>query len=291
MPVRLAFERDAQSFLSSVRLDDHRARLAAFNNLEDQFCGEAVRCGLLGDRSMLAALRVLYSEGLVHAASPERRCEIYMALRAFLQARRDISTDALLPFVLYEPWRTVVASAVIDLVNLTPVQASDVMRVPMAIREVVARGEATNRGAVFGGLLYFGDPRVCALLDPICESLDEAALREAMACATTILRAPSVEYKLAWLGRAIAARDATTVGAVAAGLVHQIRVSRGDKVLMGERPIPAWGSPATGGRPQEVMLARYRDSIAPRLRALMRAETPSVVMPRVLEAWGVSAHG
>jgi hypothetical protein len=47
---------------------------------------------------------------------------------------------------------------------------------------MIESGVLKNQGAAFGALLYLGDARICQMLWPIRDHLDQKAINEAVKC-------------------------------------------------------------------------------------------------------------
>jgi hypothetical protein len=184
----------------------------------------------------------------------------------------------------------VCSTAVLDWVNEAGLTDGDPMSRIQDMIDVIVRRRAENVGAVFGGLLHLGDPRVCALLVPLRDSLTDFEANEVARCFTGLVSAATTEFLLDWLEGLNGDAQDRRFGKVASGLALLRRGMQWPVAMTGERPFP-WKSVT----PEEqrrmarfIPIEEYTERIAPRLRALERREPEPKVMTHVLEVWGVS---
>jgi hypothetical protein len=270
---------------------DPGKRLAGYDSAPDVLLGEILRYGAYNDPAMIPALQGLY-DGLLGDEMPlplSLRREIYRHAAGFQQSASVISANANLPFIACESDCGIVSTAVIDYVSVAPLTAGD----PMSrVRDVVGMVEARfprNVGAAFGALLYLGDPRLCRVLWPLKDSLEEAEVREAMRCHTGFLSAATTDFLVSWLlGMDGDARD-SLFGHIASGLALQRRDMRVPLVMTGERPFPVTSvSPEEQHRMQSfIPIEEFTRRITPALLQLERTEPEPKVMPSVLAIWGI----
>jgi hypothetical protein len=64
---------------------------------------------------------------------------------------------------------------------------------------MIESGRLQNDGAAFGALLFLGDDRVCKLLVPLRDTLEEDAVRVATNCGTGLMYSSTVDFYLDWL--------------------------------------------------------------------------------------------
>jgi hypothetical protein len=269
---------------------DPANRIEGYSSAPDLLLGEILRYGAYNDAEMIGDLWELY-RGMVSSGgmSLSLRRAIYQHVKGHQQETEAFSPNIYLPFVTCEPDRSIASTAVIDFVSLAPIANGD----PMSrVREVIAwieHGSPLNVGATFGGLLHLGDPRVCRLLWPLKDALDEDQVREAMLCHTGILGAATTKFLVNWLmGMDGDARDAL-FGHVASGLLLQRRDMRMPLVITGERPFPVTSvTPEEQNRMQRfISIEDFTKQVAPVLLELERTELEPKVMPEVLAVWGL----
>jgi hypothetical protein len=285
---RLLFESDPRRFMELVAADDLQARVDAFQDLDDLLICEIARFGVTADIGMMPHISRLYQDHAMQVAV-EHRMRLYESIAAMVEQVSAVSAKAFLPFIVEDDARGIVSTAVVDYVSLAPLTDNDPMSRPNDIIGMIEGGVLKNEGAAFGALLNIGDARVCRLLRPVRDQLDEQAIDEAVGCSTGILHSAAVEFWIDWLeGMTGDTRDGR-FGSVASGIALAMRVNRFDQVFTGQRPFPIMGVSQEQwnalGRP--ISLPDYVKQVAPRLYALERSEPPPRVMPYVLRAWGL----
>ncbi len=284
--VRLLISSDPHRFWELVRMDDPDARFAAFTLFDDLALCEIIRYGLYNGQGMIGPLALMY-RALVMQLPEARRFALFLHLTELVEAEDSISVNAFLPFMLLDDSLRIVAMAVIDYVTLGPLSHNDPMSRVKDIVDMIACGSPQNEGAAFGALLHIGDPRVCQLLRPLRDSLDDEALQEAVKCQTGFVHAATAEFYLDWLEGLEGHIHDRRFGLVASGL-GLLRIKRlSDDILTGERPFPKRGATLDQWLQKPMKHADYLDRIAPRLYAIERAEPPPRVMPLVLAKWGL----
>ena len=269
--------------------DDREHRLSGYRYGADMLLGEIVRFAALHDPATAAGVRGLYDRFLKRGMSLDARQEIYRHAAEF-RDHKGVSPDVCIPFICEDPDTGICATAVIDWVSAANLTDGDPMSRVKDVIDMIVRGRAQNIGALFGGLLQLGDPRVCALLVPLRDRLTDFEANEAMRSFTGFICAATTEFLLDWLEGLKGDQKDGRFGTVASGLLLLRGGMQSPMVLTGERPFP-WDSVA----PEEqrrmaryVPIEEYTERIAPRLRALERREPEPKLMPQVLEVWGLS---
>lgn len=291
----LLFETNPEEFVNATMMFTFEDRVRALKgNMEDVALCEIIRYGRPYGPS-LEPLFKLYRE-VVLGFPVQRRFHLFGHIRRVVEEDREwVSQRALLPFIVVEPLRDIVATAVIDYVSVGPLNNDDPMTRPKEIVDLIGSGGVENRGAVFGGLLHLGDERVCRLIRPLRDLLDAEEVGVAIQCTTGFLYSSSVEFEIDWLEEMDGDEADRLFGIVASGLTNQVRQNRQDVVFTGgERsfPIPH-GNPTdteveeNRKRAKLVPVEEYARRIAPRLYALERTEPPPRIMPHVLAAWNL----
>ncbi|MBL6459374.1 hypothetical protein JMJ55_29080 [Belnapia sp. T6] len=270
--------------------DEAKRRLSGYACAADHLLGEILRYGALSDAGMIRDLQGLYRTFVEGGMSVALRREIYRHVAGFQQQSDFLSANAYLPFITCEPERSICSTAVIDFVSTVASPSDDPLSAVRDIVKMIAARFPCNPGAAFGGLLYLGDPRVCRLLWPLKDELDDDEANEASLCFTGILSAATIEFQLGWLEGMEGDGQDRRFGVVASGLALQRRIMKVPFVMTGQRPFPvASVSPEEQMRMQRpVPIDEYTVSIAPRLLALERTEPEPKVMPEVLAIWGLA---
>jgi hypothetical protein len=148
---------------------------------------------------MISPLRQLYEMTVAAAMPEERRGAIYKHVVGFVEHTTFISANALLPFIVTDTSRGIVATAVIDYVSLASLTDDDPMSRPRDVVGLIENGMLKNSGAAFGGLLHLGDSRVCKLIWHLKDNLQLEEINEAIKCHTGVLSSASIEFGLDWL--------------------------------------------------------------------------------------------
>jgi hypothetical protein len=278
---------DPGRFWGLVTNDDSQVRYAAFDTIDDLLICEIVRYGVFNKPEMAGPLATLYREQFMQIPE-ERRLGVYLQIAGFVE-HTSVSINAFLPFVTQEGARPIVATAVIDYASFGPLTDGDPMSRVKDIIEMIEEGRLRNEGAAFGALLHIGDKRACDLLLPLRDSLDNAALKEAVNCGTGFVHSSTVEFYLDWLEGLEGDDQDVTFSQVVAGLGNLMRVRQADQIFTGERPFPTRGVSRERWTELQkpVPLAEYVQGISRRMYALERAEPPPRIIPHMLAKWGL----
>jgi hypothetical protein len=291
----LIFTSDFEKFMTIVMDGDPAARAQALGkNGKDHILCELIRNGAVFEISTAKRASTLYKEIVVSEYSAEDRWELFLQVKKVVDNLESVGVNALLPFILKEPLRGIVSSAVIDYVAIGSIVNDDPLGRPKDIVEFIRSGNMANIGAAFGGLLHFGDQRVCRLIWPLRDLLEPDDVQEAIWCTTGYIYSSTVEFEIDWLEGLDGTIDDAVFSNVAAGLVREVRNSEMNVVLTGPRPFPIPKGPLTeaeqvkaGEIADPVPLEEFANRIAARLHAIERTEPPPRVMPHVLTAWGL----
>ena len=287
-PETLIFQSDPKRFMDLVMTDDAKTRLDGFTLLNDIALCEIVRYGVYSDENMISDLSQFYRE-IIMEREEEQRFELYQHVAGLVENVPFVSANAFLPFIAEDTARRIVSTAVIDYVSSGQLTDNDPMSRPKDIIEMIESSFLENEGAAFGALLYLGDERVCRLLWPIRDSLDNAAINEAVNCSTGFMYSATANFYMDWLEGMEGDLEDGLFGIVASGLYLLKKSSQQDLVFTGQRPFPA-----KDASPEEfqamrtsISIGKYLEGAAPRFFALERTEPPPRVMPHVLLEWGL----
>lgn len=290
----LLFNADPEKFRVAVFTDDQQTRFDLLKeNIEDWILCEIIRYGIYNQTEMIASLKHMYRDLVLKMFDEKQRRGLFQHVTGMVQNLDVISVNALLPFIAEETHHPIVATAVIDYVSVGPLTNNDPMSRPKDIIGMIQSGMLQNPGAAFGGLIHLGDARLCKLLWPLREELDNSAVNEAVKCSTGLIYGSTVEFYIDWLEGMEGDDQDGLFGIIASALALIHRSSKFDTVATGIRPFPILKniSPAQQAKSRElaklVPLADYTKIIAPRLYALERTEPPPRVMPQVLLTWGL----
>ena len=287
-PETLIFQSDPKRFMDLVMTDDAKTRLDGFTLLNDIALCEIVRYGVYSDENMISDLSQFYRE-IIMEREEEQRFELYQHVAGLVENVPFVSANAFLPFIAEDTARRIVSTAVIDYVSSGQLTDNDPMSRPKDIIGMIESSFLENEGAAFGALLYLGDERVCRLLWPIRDSLDNAAINEAVNCSTGFMYSATADFYMDWLEGMEGDLEDGLFGIVASGLYLLKKSSQQDLVFTGQRPFPA-----KDASPEEfqamrtsISIGKYLEGAAPRFFALERTEPPPPVMPHVLLEWGL----
>jgi hypothetical protein len=189
-----------------------------------------------------------------------------------------------------DPDRGIVSTAAFDYASSGSLIDNDPMTCPKEIVRFIEEGEAANTGAVFGGLLCLGDPRVNRLLWPIKDRLSLEDASEAAKCFYGLMSAATIEFVVDWLESLEGSDQDALFGDLVSNLVLHKRHMATPRVRTGLRPFPTDGVKDEEARDTEqwISFEEYRRRIAPRLLALEQAEPPPKTMSAVIQEWGIA---
>jgi hypothetical protein len=292
----LLFTSDINKFMDIAMNDDAAERAEALSgNKSDIALCEIVRFGVMFKREMAASVKELFQRVVLPDYSQEERRQLFMHIKGLVDNIERMSANALLPFILYESSTHIVSTAVIDYVAVGTIINNDPLGRAKDIVEFIRAGNITNVGAAFGGLLHFGDRRVCRLIWPLRDLLEPNDVRTAIQCTTGLIYAATVELEIDWLEELDGTIDDAVFTHLAAGLVNEVRTSQMNVVLTGPRVFPVPKKDLTEAEQRRarelanpVPLEEYANRIASRLYAIERTEPPPRIMPHVLTAWGLA---
>jgi hypothetical protein len=165
--------------------------------------------------------------------------------------------------------------------------ASDMMEL---MARILAGGGYCNPGAVFAGMVLFGDERTRLYLERTKGLLPRDAVQVAARQNSGFVTDAQVEFWLDWAEELVDQRDPESeaiFGSVASALALCRRDCRIGKVVRVRRRTPFWKHERTVELLQEWPLDVYAQRIAPRLHALEAAESPPRIFSLVLTEWGL----
>jgi len=287
--------RDFEGFRKlALETDDPNVREKALlkaGGLIDALMGELVRIGYFTDPESVNYAIDKYKSSLDDGLELELRKKLFKEVSTFTQYFEDCTAVTYLPFVLGDTDPGIVSTATLDYVSVAKIEeGADPMLVPRHVVGIIEEGHPANRGAVFGGLLNTGDPRVCSLLLwDLRHLLSEDEINEACLCHTGFVSQAAVEFYLSWLEEIVhAGRDSLFVK-LASGLALLRRNVQTELVFTGERPFPY--ASAQGDELAAILkpvpIDDFTRQIAPRMLELSNQEHEPKVMPDVLRMWGI----
>lgn len=273
-----------------MAIEDDDERHEAYVSPGQLLLGELTLYGQTEDFTMIGALRLHY-EALVEHGAPGTRSAVYERLLDGV-LNGGLNACVFLPFIGCEPEALLASRAVIDYCMTIPGPQDPPETGMRIVGRILDRGQVANLGAAFGGLLALGDRRAHRALLGLRDELEPGELDQLVRIRTGFLSAATIEFYLDWMEERRRDFDDRTFGALAAGMVNQIRAAHVPMVMTGQRAIPPGSLPHAAEEKLEawIPLADYAREIEPRLRALDAAEPEPKVMPMVLDAWGLGAR-
>jgi hypothetical protein len=228
-------------------------------------------------------------EHAVGRISTEDRLELLRAATDLVE-RRQLSLNALLPFIITDPEHVVVSSAALNFAVLMPLQGGDPLTGPKYLLDGLAStGDSTVQVGVLSALLLLGDRRVVKLLDHCWDGLDYGSKEALTHARSGNLFAAVVEFYLDWLDSLDDQTDGREFGAVTAALTRLPSSTAQGIVVDVKRTFPA---NSVGDQPEievlsEWTVAEFGRRIEPRLRAVHAREREPRITPHVFRAWGL----
>lgn len=149
------------------------------------------------DPQLLATIKVIYKAFMAEVDDAQRK-SLFLYLVQQVQSANERS-DVILPFIQFETNHHLVTKAVWAYLQCRRSSFEDPFSAICDILELLARKRITNRGAVFAGLVCFGDRRVCAVLRTVRHTITIAEARAFAHAATGPLHRPTIEFCAEWL--------------------------------------------------------------------------------------------
>ncbi len=268
----------------AARLSDEPAGDPADWRLMRELADALGAFGVRGDDSLVDPLRTKYGLGLTLIPSRDRG--LLLGALADAVDRRELSINALLPFIGQDDSGLVVSTAALRFaVAIEPEGGDPLTGVRHLIAHAAGADSEARRVAILSGLLLLGDQRVLDLLGPCWRGLSPEGRVRLSRMTPPYLHDSLIEWFLGWLEDC----EGAEFGAVAGALIRMGRAASGQPVYRVRRLFPVPSDPAQP--PMEIVQtwsrAEFARRLEPRLRELARLESAPYVMPAVLEAWGL----
>lgn len=188
----------------ALHTPDRRKRLRAYPTLQDALMGESSRLGAgLPNKhradDQLAFMIAFYGARVVPALDVPERQAMHATMRDVVTHQARVGPAAFMPVLMAEPEAGIVAEAAIDYAELYPHVQDDPIAGPRKVAELLQVQGLANRGAIFGGLLSLGDPRVCEMIRPFRDGLSEGEVGNLSRTQTGLMWSATVEFLLEWL--------------------------------------------------------------------------------------------
>jgi hypothetical protein len=277
--------------MQAVLNDDPEARAASLNTFDDFVTCEFLRYGIFDRPSQIPELTRLYDEFFMQAPV-ERRKDVYRHVATIVPLLGGRTAGVFTPFMLLDTDVGIVSTATIDYVSLGTLIKDDPMSRPKDVVTMILQGVPRNPAAVLGGLITIGDPRVCALVAPLRETLDANQTAIVTWTFSGLTTRSQVEFYLDWLEELVDREDYDGLdlfGHVTAGL-HRLADKRlRPGIIDGLRPfpVPGAGNETDWSSMTEIDAAEFANSIAGRLYDLEQRESAPKVMPHAIRAFGL----
>ena len=170
----------------------------------------------------------VYLHAMEHIPAETRR-ELQGAITQKMEAK-EVSANALLPFLFLEEDMTVASTATLDLAMVPPPPKDDAIGWPRRLISDLEAGLGGNKGAIFGGLVTLGDRRVSELLSDVKWLISDDEIGTAAKCCSGMPTVAAFEFWLEWAEELIGAGLENTglFGQVSSGLLLLIKSMRTD---------------------------------------------------------------
>jgi hypothetical protein len=285
---KLLFKEDPEAFFAIVKNHNAKDRVYGLHTFDDMMVCEMLRCGLFDDPAVRQETNEIYN-GLFLKAEPDRRTEIYEHVRAIVSIMGGKMAGALLPFMLLDPDMVIAATATVDYTSTGSLTGDEPMSRPKDVLNVIDARVPANTGAVIGGLLALGDPRVCNLVAPLRSTIDPQESRVITRCYPGRTAKCVVDFYLDWADELVEEDDDDSQGIfgdVVAGLWRLGQLRRVPAIFDGLRPFP---SPDDGQWPNLHLIPfdEFAQSISERLFDLEQREAAPRIIPRAIRAFGL----
>jgi hypothetical protein len=265
----------------------------SWQGLNDEQFGELVSAGLIlygstMDGALVPQLFPLYMQA-VKRLTRDQRLRVHEAVTSLLD-QDQISPVGLLPIVICDPDLGLASTATINLLAYSRLTETGLPYGLMELIPLLSKRVPENMGAVFGGLVSFGDSQIRISMDTAKGYLTNEEVRLAARCTTGFPTHAAIDFWLEWAKELTldGSDDALgKLGSAASAIVLQKRNARVEVVRDIKRNYPAQSSKQPLECIREWTFAEYAAFIAPRLYALEAAETPPKIFSAVLETWGL----
>lgn len=260
--------------------------------------GSIALYGVTNDEARIPALQDLY-EFYQTRIDVGGRLELMASVDEVVGSGK-CSATAFFPFLFHDETEAVVATATMDFASRTPQEDGDPMTGPKMLLQYFVEGRARRRQGIFAGLTLLGDRRVYELLESYRDDLTDDELRDVTMAFHGVAHAAAIEFYLDWLEQTDDEGSPTRFAHLCAALARigrdaLPRPGQTEPIVVDvERAFPVTDEKQPVRYVREYLLREYADIIAPRLRALARAEHGERLVPRVMELWGIvddSDHG
>ena len=232
-----------------------------------------VAYGRVVDGELIPYLQSLYQRA-IEEFPVEARLGMFQEVERFV-IDRVTTGNAILPFLYMEPDGAIASSATIA--RLTCAERPDASDVMEQMARTFASGGYCNPGAVFAGMVLFGDERTRLYLERIKGLLPPEAVQVAARHNSGFIADAQVQFWLDWAEELVEHRDPESegiFGSVASALALCRRQCSVGKVVRVRRRTPFWKHERAIEFLQEWPLDEYARRIAPRLYALETGERP-----------------
>ncbi len=147
---------------------------------------------------LIDTIGIVYQAVVLELDEAARRTVFQFIVQRVAAAEDDAA--ALLVFVRFEPSHHLACQATWAYLKSRQASFDNPMAATRDLTKLLTEGEVLNRGAVFAGLVCFGDRRICSIARTIRNILSPAEVRSfALAVTLGPLHLPSIEFCLTWL--------------------------------------------------------------------------------------------
>ena len=147
--------------------------------------------------SLLDTISIVYQAFVAEVPDEDRQQVFQYVLKKIQTGELDAATIAI--FIRHEPNHYLARSAVTTYLLRKTVDDSTPFSATEQVVSILMDDEIANRGAVYAGLVCFGDRRVCSIARTIRDTITPAEMRAFAVSVPSPLHRTSIEFCISWL--------------------------------------------------------------------------------------------
>jgi len=149
------------------------------------------------DSALYGTIGVVY-KAFVEDVGDEQREKVFRSVLEEIEVS-ELDPTTILAFIRFEPNHPLVCSAVWSYLKNRVVSFKNPFVATQHIVSVLTEHDVVNRGAVYAGLVCFGDRRVCAVARTIRDSISPAEARAFATAVTSPLNRTTIVFCIEWV--------------------------------------------------------------------------------------------
>lgn len=243
--------------------------------------------GASGDESIIADLEQYYTFAQNRIDADTRDALLERVARGI--EKRDISLDALLPFIFIEKEPSIVGAAVLNFIVLN---GEDEVSSAQTAVSWFRTYKVASRAGVIAGMLGFGDRKVNAVLFEVRNEITLTELNQVVDSYPEFANLEAFEWWLSWMEERSADRNDQKFGLMASALANLVQKSL-TPFFQTERGLDRLDSLERINRRRSLKVYFPEDVghlYAERLYALEKREAPLKTVSHVLRLYGLDPH-